>query len=185
MDIHTQSIDPSLVQNIHEFVNQGIHRASDMKIHLNQFVKDLFKNLPSETNRRYYPSNDTIRSHIYLHVMASKHTPGDQENLEYLVSNWQTQRPAATFLFRRKGSSSLLYVHQTKNQRSLLKRYGRIVLLDATYKTCKYSLTLFFLVVKTNVDYQIVACFITEHETTESIAEALQVIRLQILYDRF
>ena len=54
-------------------------------------------------------------------------------------------------------TKGLLFVHQTKDQRPLLERYGNeISMLDATYKTTRYSLPLFFVVVKTNVDYQIV-----------------------------
>ena len=72
---------------------------------------------------------------------------------------------------------TLLFVHQNAWQRRLLQRYGNdVCLLDATYKTTKYALPLFFVAVKTNVDYQIVASFVTENETTESIAEALGVI---------
>lgn len=71
----------------------------------------------------------------------------------------------------------LLFIHQNAWQRRLLERYGNdICLLDATYKTTKYALPLFFVVVKTNVDYQIVASFVTQNETTESIAEALGVL---------
>ena len=48
---------------------------------------------------------------------------------------------------------SLLFVYQTKWQRRLFQRYcGEMLLLDATYKTTRYVLPLFFLVVKTNVD---------------------------------
>jgi hypothetical protein len=73
--------------------------------------------------------------------------------------------------------NGLLFVHQTDNQRRLLLRYGNeLSMLDATYKTTKYSLALFFLVVKTNVNYQIVASFVLQNETFESIAEALKVI---------
>ncbi len=57
-------------------------------------------------------------------------------------------------------------------------RYGNdIILLDATYRTTKYSLPLFFLAVKTNTGYQVVAEFITEHETTAAITKALGVIK--------
>ena len=52
-----------------------------------------------------------------------------------------------------------------------------MVFLDATYKTTRYSLPLFFLVVKTNVDYQIVATFVSESETFETISKALNVIK--------
>ncbi|KXJ14505.1 hypothetical protein AC249_AIPGENE21615 [Exaiptasia diaphana] len=51
----------------------------------------------------------------------------------------------------------LLYVHQEKWQRDLLLKYGgEICLLDATYKTTKYAVPLFFLCVKTNSGYAVV-----------------------------
>ena len=51
-----------------------------------------------------------------------------------------------------------MFAHQTKFQRRLLNRYGNAInLLDATYKTTKYAIPLFFLAVKTNVDYQVFA----------------------------
>ena len=57
--------------------------------------------------------------------------------------------------------NGLLFVHQTNNQKRLLQRYGNeLTLLDPTYKTTKYSLALFFLVVKTNVNYQVVGSFV-------------------------
>ena len=49
-------------------------------------------------------------------------------------------------------------------------------MLDATYRTTRYALPLLFLVVKINIDYQIVAVFGTENETEESIEEALSII---------
>ena len=59
----------------------------------------------------------------------------------------------------------LLFVYQTELQRRLLRRYGNeLKLLDATYRTTRNALPLFFLVVKTNVDYK-------------NIAEAMRTIR--------
>ena len=49
--------------------------------------------------------------------------------------------------------------------------------MDATYKTCKLALPLFFLVVKTNVGYSVIAEFIIQHEDTSSIAEALGLLK--------
>ena len=75
-------------------------------------------------------------------------------------------------------SKRLLLIHQTAWQRRLLSRYGNeMSMLDATYKTTRYSLPLFFLVVKTNVDYQVVASFVMQDEITASIAEPLHIIR--------
>ena len=77
-----------------------------------------------------------------------------------------------------KSTNGLLFVHQTNNQKRLLQRYGNeLSLLDATYKTTKYSLALFFLVVKTNVNYHILGSFVVQSETFQSIAEALKVIK--------
>jgi len=50
-------------------------------------------------------------------------------------------------------------------------------MLDATYKTTRYSLPLFFLVVETNVDYQIVGSFVIQSETADAIYEALSVLK--------
>ena len=53
-------------------------------------------------------------------------------------------------------SSKLLLVYQSPNVKRLLRHYGgNLILLDATYKTCKYSLFLFFLDIQTNVNTRI------------------------------
>ena len=50
-------------------------------------------------------------------------------------------------------TKKLLYVHQIAWQKQLLSLYGNdICLFDATYKTTRYALPVFFLAVKTNVD---------------------------------
>lgn len=58
-----------------------------------------------------------------------------------------------------------------------MEKYGQeICLLDATYKTSRYSLPLFFVVVPTNTSYQIVATFLVSKETAASISEALTIL---------
>ena len=75
-------------------------------------------------------------------------------------------------------SQTFLWVHQTDWQKSLLARYGNnISMIDATYKTTKYDLALFFVCVRTNVGYSIVGQFITQSETAEHIQEALQILQ--------
>ena len=60
----------------------------------------------------------------------------------------------------------------------LLKKYGNeMCLLDATYKTTRYALPLFFLVVKTNADYRVGAVFLIKGKTTENIMAALVRIK--------
>ena len=50
-------------------------------------------------------------------------------------------------------------------------------MLDATYKTTRYALPLFFLCVKTNVNYQVVATFVILNESRQQISEALEMIK--------
>ena len=52
-----------------------------------------------------------------------------------------------------------------------------MLLLYATYKTTRYVLPLFLLLVKTNVDYQIAWTFITEMETKRTIKEAMTKLK--------
>ena len=59
----------------------------------------------------------------------------------------------------------------------LLKTYGNeICLLDATYETTHYTLPLFFMVVKTNVDYEVVRAFVCEGERTKNMS-ALKILK--------
>ena len=73
---------------------------------------------------------------------------------------------------------TLLWVHQSDWQKQLLIKYGNTIsLIDATYKTTKYELALFFICVKTNVGYSVVAEFVVQSETAESITEALEILK--------
>ena len=68
-----------------------------------------------------------------------------------------------------------MFVYQSNHMGRLLQKYGNdMCLLDATYKTTLYALPLFFLAVRTNVDYQVVASFLIEGETRENIT-AVQI----------
>ena len=48
-----------------------------------------------------------------------------------------------------------------------------ITLIDTTSKTTKYDLALFFLCVKTNVNYTVVAEFIVQSESANEVDRAL------------
>ena len=147
-----------------------------MKRLLKIFAKnDLFsgQNLPD-------CNNDDITQILQLFVI-------DPECLLYKIEEWKNADKLFSIFYRAKTKeqmekenepNSFLLVCQSKWQKYLLQHYGsELILLDATYKTTRYSLPLFFLTVKTNVDYQIVATFVTENETTQSITEALAIIQ--------
>ena len=162
---------------------------------------------PDPTNRRYFPRPKTIRSHIVDSKRKMRYSMIDQECLDVKVQQWRSEDPAADLMFRPKSKSDcmddtcvdeddiedddfcdvkvlhnnhnqLLFVYQTRWQRRLLERYGNeLALLDATYRTTRYALHLFSLVIKTNLDYQVAAIFVCEGESTDIIAEALTIIQ--------
>ena len=72
----------------------------------------------------------------------------------------------------------MLLVQQTAEQRRMLQLYGQtIVQMDATYKTNAWGFPLFLMTVVTNHGHGFpVALFFVEEETTEMIAEALEIL---------
>ena len=89
----------------------------------------------------------------------ARRTSSTSSHLEMIVPSATTDGEDHT---TEQDPSTLLFVHQSAWQRRLLKRYGNICLLDATYKTTRYALPLFFLVVCTNGDYQVVGSFVVQ-----------------------
>jgi len=103
-----------------------------------------------------------------------------QQNVEVDDDGSDEGKEETVYLTRYRNShngKTLLFVHQAAWQRRLLERYRNdVCLLDVTYKTTRYALPLFFVAVKTNVNYQIVASCVTQSETTVAIAESLGVL---------
>ena len=76
---------------------------------------------------------------------------------------------------------NMLFVYISKKQLHLWKRYGtKLVLMDATYRICRYAIPLFFLAVKTNVGFSSVGLFSCQAEDSRSIAEALTMVKLYL-----
>lgn len=190
-----QSIDKRLVDQIDNLVGEGVKTVGEIKRHLKQFVKtEMFPGqpIPPLTNRRFHPTDVDIRNHSYKTTVKQMMSKLDQENLEKKIEKWREECNGDLFYFRPCALSSnaknqednldedveedLLFAYQTEWQKRFMVQYGNeITLLDATYKTMKYELPLFFLVVKTNVNYIVVGSFVIQHETTSSIREALDV----------
>ena len=127
-------------------------------------------------------------NHISMAKRAIDLSTFDQENLRLKVEEWKRSNPTSSFYFRPFGKNvtanepckeqTFLYIHQDEWQRELLTTYGNtITLMDATYKTTKYSIPLFFLCVKTNVNYMVVAEFVLQAENADHIYEALSIVK--------
>ena len=72
-----------------------------------------------------------------------------------IEKDWDQQ-----FYFESTGDGRyFIFNHQTAEQKGLMNIYsGEHCLLIATHRTIKYILYLFFIVVKTNADYQVCIC---------------------------
>jgi len=75
-------------------------------------------------------------------------------------------------------NADLMLIYQTTEMKRLYQRYGNLLLvLDAVYRGGRYPLPVFFLSVRTNVNYQVIAVIVVQQETQRSLVNALQVIR--------
>ena len=186
---YTQNVHPKIIEKIGELVSEGVTDKHIIRTQLNLFVRQVLcvdsVRLPSKDQRCYYPSDKDIENSVLSAKLRMKYSAKDQDELERKIHDWLAEDPEASFFLRKyavsdqasKETEKFLFVSQEKWQKDLLNKYGQTMfLLDATYKVCKYSLPLFFLCVKTNVDYVVVGQFICQYEDTESIIEGLRKI---------
>ena len=121
-----------------------------------------------------------------------KYCDDDQEALGGKIEDWQTKSPKSNFFYRtreavinekdeprpRTPEETLLFVHQELWQQQMLERYGsEPALMDATYKTTRCTIPLFFVCVHTKVGHKVVAEFMCQSEDQASISEALAIIK--------
>ena len=102
---------------------------------------------------------------------------GYTDNIEGVVKGGSLEEDSNGNLINLPIVKGIHLVHQTDWQRKILRRYGNVVFIDAAYKTLGYILPLFFLFVRTNCGYMIVATFVARQEEAESIAQCLEQIR--------
>ncbi|XP_065679986.1 uncharacterized protein LOC124806407 isoform X2 [Hydra vulgaris] len=186
-----QPLSKEIITKIAELVKNGVNTVPEMRRHLNAFVHlELQSDVTAKkSNKRFFPRDETIANHIKKARQSLRRSLIDQECLREKINEWKLYFPDALIMFRPKGECNLedngpypkdsfLFIYQDAWQQRLLLRYGNeLAFLDATYRTTRYALPLFFLVVKTNIDYQVVAIFVCENETTEAITEALMYIK--------
>ncbi len=187
-------VDKRVIGKIHELVGKNVTHPNEVRRCLNEYVeKGILANVTAEERpkiscRKYYPTKQDLRNDITRAIAAQKYCEDAQESLRHKVESWKADRNCNIFC-RPTGKDDangcaleteqkFLFVHQEEWQQRLLKRYGsELVLMDATYKTTKYALPLFFICIHSNVGYKVVAEFICQNEDSESIAEALGILK--------
>ena len=161
--VHSQKVHPQVTQKIMEMVTSGMTDTAEVRRSLKYYVDNfLCKEIgqkPHPHDRAFYPLKQDIMNHISMAKRAIDLSTFDQENLRMKVEQWRKDNPMSSFYFRPFGKNTttnescdkveaeqtFLYIHQDEWQRELLMTYGNtITLMDATYKTTKYSIPLFF-----------------------------------------
>ncbi|XP_053636755.2 uncharacterized protein [Cherax quadricarinatus] len=187
-------IDSRVKKKIQDLVAEGMTDSKALKTALRLFVQtEIFagQDSPSKSNRHFFPRKSELENCVSLATIKLRISESDQENVKAKIREWQECQPEDKFYFRPyadvKDEASfhpcdygqqLLVVHQTKWQCQLLDCYGQeFCILDGTYKNLENSLPLFFLVVKTNVDYQVAASFLVQSVTETAVKEALNVLK--------
>ena len=148
-------------ENLSMSINRWQIESPDAKYHFQPYKKKVVSSCePAAPGKASDETKGFSSSKVFSNTSKVNHIPTESGS------------PDSQF------QQNLLYVHQEKWQQDLLLRYGNTIsLIDATYKTTKYDLALFFICVKTNVNYTLVADFIIQHETAELIAEALDTLK--------
>jgi hypothetical protein len=194
-------VDPVIVEKLAELAQEGVHSVSEAQRYLELFVQcDLFKGCqpPDKSSRHFYPTTKDIYNHLYK-GKPNNFSSIDQQNLEELIKKWKIDNPEDSYLYRPHSTKStsdesvqcedddllqeenldestqtLLFCHQSSDQRRLLATYGnQMCLLDAMYRTTQYN----FLCVRTNVCYLVVGSFVIQYENTKCITEVLMVFK--------
>ena len=185
----SELLDSRVIDKIGEMVPDRVFNLNEIARGIKLYVgKEIFRNQnpPHSFSRRFYPGRKDLRNHYDLARNKRKFAKADQDNIKKIINHWnKTAKDGDDFYFRPytsgndsfSGKHAVLFVHQLSWQKHLL-RYGQdMCFLDATYRTCKYALSLFFVYVKTNVGYQVVATFVTQNEQQVDIEEALHIIK--------
>ena len=75
--------------------------------------------------------------------------------------------------------SKMMFIYQSTETQQMFHRYGnQLIVLDTTYKTTKYALPLFFLVVKTKVNFQVCRVIVLQEKSVDMIARTLSAVKM-------
>ena len=159
-----------------------------LKYYVDNFLCKEIGHKPHPHDSAFYPLKQDITNHINMAKKSIDMSTFDQENMRKKVEEWEKSKLKSSFYFRPYGKKAaenesgeeqnFLNVHQEEWQKEFLTTFGNtITLTNATYKTTKYSIPLFFLCVKIKVNNTVVTEYVIQLENTNHIFEALSIIK--------
>ena len=76
------------------------------------------------------------------------------------------------------GNGEMMFLSQSRKIKNIYERCGNhMILLDATYRTTRYALPLLFVVVQTNINFQVCCVIVLQEESTEMITKTLKIFK--------
>lgn len=185
---HNHSIVSSqLNQGVNKFIKNEIRRIVHEERNTSLFfikshLKKVMKNqgiVASRKCRSFFPNNRTLYNYVLKYSYEKKGSKIDQEAVALKIDHWSQTGKVYYRRYRKSDglTEPFLFCYQSDENEDMIISFGSVLLLDATYKTTQYSLPLFLLVIKTNVNYCPVGFFVVQNEDSKSIAEALSVFR--------
>ena len=133
-----------------------------------------------ECNTRYFPTARAISNQVRKAIISGQLHAVDQEAVSRFAEERRAVGDSCYFRPHVPGSSKLLLVHQSEHQQYIMKLYGQTIIgMDATYKTNQHGYPFFLFTVVDNHRHSYpVAMAVVEDEAGETVAEALQQLRL-------
>ena len=183
----SRSWHPDVRAKLTSLLIDGIRDTDEMMALLKQYVEtDLcatYSTKPHVDDRRYYPLRTDIRNAIAYDLKEKKVLikPNEDQLME-LFQQWaEIDPPDGHILYRPstfsevEGQQNLLLVYQSSNQNYLMRRYGtELLFVD---ESTAYGIPVFFLSVKTNCVYHVVAFFVMTVSNVASITEGLAAVK--------
>ena len=121
-----------------------------------------------------------ISATIFAWLNISEFSKFDQDSLNEKVKQWKANNWDTSYVGDKESSSPKFTVGAPRKMaaKNDVCSYGNCVtLIDTTYKTMHYDFPLFCVCGRTNVNYCVVAEFVTQNKTAEAIQEALEILK--------
>ena len=182
----SRSWHPDVRAKLTGLLMDGIRDPDEMMTLLKQYVETTlcatYATKPHVDDRRYYPLRTDIRNAIAYDLKEKKILvkPNEDQIVELFQQLSETDPPDSHVFYRPntfselEGQQNLLLVYQSSNQNHLMRHYGtELVFID---ESAAFGIPVFFVSVKTNCVYHVVAFFLLRVNDVESITEGLAMV---------
>ena len=143
-------------RNIHNHIHMTSVRQKLSQIDQINLAEHIRKWESEDSDRKFFYRECSVPEEVLMKEQREKDQKSEKEDEDDSLNEAEMVYKVTQADINEK-RNRFLYIHQDKWQQDLLMRYGNnVTLLDATYKTTKYNLPLFFPCVLTNHGYEIV-----------------------------